>query len=243
MDFVNIEEVGINRPPRGLLFPVSREPVMKGNMILNDAETHPTSIAVWDIVSPVQLSTIIKIRVGAKCSKGCNLANSQIVIHNSQGTQIAMGVLGDTLYSAAVALYWTEIKLVAPAATGIHTWKATLSTAEQEPAHAKASIDFNINVVEMAENTVTIVAVGQHNQNMLTDAHIMLRPYSGYTDNEGMLTLKVADGHYELYVTKDRYEDYTLSITVTGDVTLRVELEPSLYEEDYRGNLKRVRKG
>ena len=37
-----------------------------------------------------------KLKVGAKCSAGCNLAGEEIDIYDHEGAKIATGVLGDT---------------------------------------------------------------------------------------------------------------------------------------------------
>ncbi len=59
-----------------------------------DAEQHKTSLAVWDVASPLVIGRSAKIKVGAKCSAGCQLTGHEIEIHDQTGITVARAGLG-----------------------------------------------------------------------------------------------------------------------------------------------------
>lgn len=201
---------------------------------------HGTGMAVWDVASPVVVDTDFRIKVGVKCAAGCNLAGEEIAIYDHEGARVATGVLGDIPYSNTVDLYWTEVALTAPATKGTYTWEARLPKPGLELPHEGVSFKFSFSVAGQPKNAVTIQVVNQETKAPVANARVMLRPYSGHTDDEGVVTLKAADGEYTLYVTKGEYENYQATVQVNGDATIRAELIPALFREDYRGNLWKV---
>jgi hypothetical protein len=256
--------------------------VVKGGQRLEEKLTHPTSLVVWGVTSPVELGMTFKAIVGAKCLEGCSLAGRQILVQDSQGQQVTTGILSEDAYSDTVSLQWTEVELTAPAVAGTYTWEVLLPAAEapvaeqskteqeqpeaeplvaeqstdeqsevepseaeeepQEPSHAAASATFGFAVMEPAEHEVTITVVNQNDQSPLAGVHIMLRPYSGHTNSEGVFAVRVAKGDYKLYANTIDYDDYMTPLVVDKDVVIQVEMEPTEYEMDYRGQLFEVQK-
>lgn len=205
-----------------------------------DVKPHATSMAVWDVASPVVVDTAFKLKVGVKCSAGCNLAGEEIEIYDHEGVKIATGTLGDVPYADRVDLYWAEVEVTAPATKGAYRWEAVLAQPRLETPHREASYKFGFSSAERPEHTVTVEVVDQETEAPVANARVMLRPYSSRTDESGMATLAAAGGEYKLDVTKEKYDTFATTVTVTGDASIRVELEPSLYREDYRGNLWKV---
>ena len=203
---------------------------------------HVLSMAVWDIPAPLVLDTAFKLKVGAKCSAGCNLAGETIEIYDHTGTKIATGVLGDGLYSETIKLHWAEVNLTSPAAKGTYRWEAKLATPGLDIPHAGAAFKFSFSAAEQPKYAVTIEVVNETTQAPVAKAHVVFRPYSGYTDAQGVLKLVAAADTYKLYITEEKYDSFETTVTVTGDTTLRVELTPARYEEDYRGNLWKVKR-
>ncbi len=207
-----------------------------------DVAPHATSIAVWDIGSPVILDTDFRIKIGAKCARGCRLAGQQVVVNNLEGTTVATGVLSAAPYSQAIDLYWTEVKLRAPASKGIHKMQVVLPKPALEPAHEAAVFTFSLSVAEKAEHAVTVEIVNRDTKAPVANARVTLRPYGGHADSSGLFRLAAAAGDYVLHVTKGEYDNLRMNVTVTGDTTIRAELTPARFVEDYRGNLWKVEK-
>jgi hypothetical protein len=113
---------------------------------------------------------------------------------------------------------------------------------EQMPSHAAASATFGFTVTEPNEHEVTITVVNQNDQTPLAGAHIMLRPYSGHTNSDGVFVVRVAKGDYKLYVNTIDYDDFMMPLVVDKDAVIRAEMEPTEYEMDYRGQLFEVQK-
>lgn len=267
--------------------------IIQGEDSLKEEQLHSTSLAVWDIANPVESGTVFKAKLGAKCHDGCSLAGIQVTVFDAQGLVMATGILSDDLYSDTVRLYWAEVEMLAPAATGQHTWEVLLperlgaaagqepdvapdvvsevelapelelapapapdsasepvpspepnsdSEPVQAPSHASASASFSFSVTKAADSNVTIITIDESIKQPVANAHVMLRPYSGYTDADGALRLRVSKGSYRLCITVDRYEDYFDVVDLDDGSIITIDLEPSVYMEDYRGNICRVRK-
>src|SRR2546425_6393468 len=84
---------------------------------------HDTSLAVWDVPSPIVIDHPFRIHVGATCTAGCDLKGKEIQICDETGASIARGHLGETPWNGTRALYWTEVDLAAPAKEGA-TWRS-----------------------------------------------------------------------------------------------------------------------
>src|ERR1051325_2544016 len=93
-------------------------------MALNHDDTgqHKTSLAVWDLPSPLVIGRPAKMKIGAKCSAGCRLTDHEIEIHDQANRNIARARLGAAPWSGTTGLYWAELDFSAPAAAGTHTW-------------------------------------------------------------------------------------------------------------------------
>lgn len=202
---------------------------------------HATSLAVWDITSPVVTDAELRLKVGVKCAAGCSLAGAAVEVYDGAGAKVATGRLGDVPYADKVGLYWTEVALPSPAAPGVYQWEVRLPPApEQKLPHSTAAIKFGFVAAGPPKNTVTVQLVNQATQAPVARARVLLRPYSGFTDDQGAVKLAAADGEYKLVVVKGEYETYHATVGVASDMTVRAELIPARFVEDYRGNLLRV---
>ncbi len=203
---------------------------------------HATSMAVWDVGSPVILDTDFTIKVGVKCTLGCSLAGQPVTIHDHEGAEVAAAILSPARYAESIDLYWAEMELRAPASQGTYKFQARLPKPALEPAHADASFTFSFTVVGKPEHAVTVEVVNRNSNAPIANARVTLRPYVGQSDSSGMITLVAAAGDYVLYVTKGEYDNFRTNVTVNGDMTVRAELTPARFIEDYRGNLLKVEK-
>src|SRR5258705_3914007 len=79
---------------------------------------HRTSLAVWDLPSPIVVGRRAKLKVGVSCPDGCNLSGTSVDVYNDTGQRIGTGSLGSTPWPATVALYWAELDIAPPEAEG-----------------------------------------------------------------------------------------------------------------------------
>ncbi|HZK24105.1 MAG TPA: hypothetical protein VFC74_01820 [Oscillospiraceae bacterium] len=185
---------------------------------------HATSIAVWDVTSPVAIKTASRVKVGVKCSVGCQLTGRQIEIYNQSGHKAAEATLGDVPWKGTDSMYWTEITIPAPDTTGYSTWQARFSESELE-THLAKQASFGFTVVNSPECSMTVQVVERESKVPVSNASIIMHPYRIKTDEKGRATLAVAKGEYKLFVTReDKYELWQQTVQVTAEQTITAEL-------------------
>ena len=198
--------------------------------VLFTVKPHNTSMAVWDLASPVIMNSRFKIRVGVKCSAECNLMDKEISIYGPRGKKVATGVLGGVPWPGTSALYWAEVELEAPAVRGYYTWRGKLPKPDLELPHEGASCQFAFTTASPPEHVVTVEVIAQDTKTPIKNAHILLRPergysYRGYTDDGGAARVSVAKGQYTLYASKgDEYHTFQTTMEITDDATIKAEL-------------------
>ena len=200
-----------------------------------DFQPHATSIAVWDVPSPVVVSTRATIKVGVKCSANCSLAGSEIEICDQQGTRVGIGILGDLPWPAATsALYWTEVAVEVPDAEGHHRWTVRFPESGPEHAHGPASHSFGFTTTRRPEHIVTVAVVDEETKRPVAGADVLLAPYRARTDAHSVATIEAPKGNYKLRVTKRGHEAFQSIVSVASDFVLQTELPalaPQLLED------------
>ena len=93
-----------------------------------------TSLAVWDIPSPVTVDERFAVAVGAKSAAECTLEGSGIDICDSSGAIVAHSELGGAPWPGTSALYWTTLELTAPGKAGLAKWAARFSATDVDVA-------------------------------------------------------------------------------------------------------------
>src|SRR5262249_40562357 len=83
---------------------------------------HATSLAVWDVPSPVVMGSSCSIKVGAKSAADCALKDAEIEVCDESGAVAARRRLGDAPWPGTSALYWTTVELTAPDHEGPAVW-------------------------------------------------------------------------------------------------------------------------
>ena len=68
-------------------------------------EPHTTSVVAWDIPSAVVAGERFRIKVGIKCFDDCRLTNSDFVIYDHAGAQVATGTLPADRWPGTTGLY------------------------------------------------------------------------------------------------------------------------------------------
>ena len=194
------------------------------------AVSHPTSIAVWGVPSPVVVNHRFVAKVGVKCSAGCRLAGRPITVRNEAGADVGHGRLGETPEPGTAALHAAQVTLDAPVEEGIHAWTAAFDAAgpdsppphEVGPGHTNATATFGFRTVPPPDHRVTVTVCGCGTEAPLANAEVRVGAYRAATDVNGQALVEVPESSYDLYVRKAGYAPHTGSVEVFGAVTVRV---------------------
>jgi hypothetical protein len=184
---------------------------------------HATSLAVWDIPSPVVTGERFNIKVGAKSTADCLLKGARVDIVDETGATAGSGTLGQEPWPGTTALFWTEVAVRAPADERIWSWSVRFAADDLALPHDGVSGSFSFSTTLPPDHVVTIIAVVQDSEVAVRDAEVRLGSHRGATDEVGIARLAVPDGTYDLIVWKVGYEMSSRKVEVTRDVTIRVE--------------------
>jgi hypothetical protein len=186
---------------------------------------HTTSIAVWQVPSPVEENTKFAIMVGVQCSSECNLAGQAVEIYDEKQNQLAAAALGQTPLAGTNALYWVEILIQAPGTEGSFDWTARFPKPSLELAHDHASYPFSFRTVKPPENTLTVVVIDDAQKSPIADAQVVLHPYRCLTDERGIAQMQVAKGEYELWIsTNGKHRIFRTKLGISQDTQFTAEL-------------------
>jgi hypothetical protein len=187
---------------------------------------HLTSLAVWDIPSPVVTGEKFAIKVGAKSSVEAPLGGGRVGIYDETGTTLAQARLRPAPLPGTSALYWTELELRAPATPGMHSWSARFAPDDLALEHEAASYRFDVVVVPPAEHRLTVRVIERDSAAPIADAQLRLGPYWAVTDGSGSAEIAIPKGSYNLTVWKVGYEAPQTSVEVNADATVEVAVLP-----------------
>jgi hypothetical protein len=190
-----------------------------------------TSVAVWDVPSPVIIGARCAVRVGAKSAADCVLEGATIEIVDEAGTVVGSGRLGGTPWEGTCALYWTEVEVSAPAREGIASWRARFPATDIRLPHTEAEARFSIAAVRPPECRLTMTFVDRETEEPIESAHIRLGPFRAVTDASGRAELSIPAGPYEVKVWHHAYETPSTTVEVNGDLALQLH-GVSVPEED-----------
>jgi hypothetical protein len=213
------------------------------NGVLHEATTaefrftvkaHAMSVHVWDVPYATAAGERFSLKVGVKCSAGCDLTGRQLSIFDHGGGQVAVGSLDADVWPGTNALYFAELEVQAPLRTGDHQWRIEIPTADTGVPHAPGSSGFTVKVVAAPDHEVTVEAFDRDGRTPVEGAHVLMHPYRAFTDANGVAKLKVGKGSYRLFVSGFNYIAFQDRIHVAADMTVRAELaaEPE-GQEDY----------
>lgn len=189
-----------------------------------------TSLAVWDIPSPVVMGQAFTIKAGAKSAGDFKLTGRTIEACDETGTVLAQGRLGDAPWPGTSALYWAELRLSAPEREGACLWSVRFAATDVELPHDGAASNFSVAVARPAEHRVTVKVSEKGTANPVGDAEVRLGLYRATTDPAGMAAIAVPEGTYDLTVWKVGYDVPILSTEVAADRV--IELEAAIVPEE-----------
>jgi len=202
---------------------------------------HPTSIAVWDIPSPVIVDRDFEVKVGVKCSAQCRLTGRAVEIRDGAGDRVARGTLGEAPWLGTDSLYWSEVALPGPVTDAVSVWSVKFVAAD---VHEAASATFSSQAARPPEHAATIQVTAGDTGAPVEGVELRLGAYEAFSDTRGLATVDVPTGRYELTIRKDGYAADPVSVEVSRDTTVdltllgaptRAEMEERLMRfEDYR---------
>jgi hypothetical protein len=186
---------------------------------------HATSLAVWDVPSPVTGSRFT-IRLGVRCSSECPLGGRHVEVLDESGLEVGEGHTSEKPRPGTTALYEAEVSLVAPDRPGVFSHSVRFTPAGSELPHLPAQGTFTFRVVEAPEHSVTVRIVPGTVSRSLDGIEVRLGPYRATTDDRGLAIVGVPKGTFELSVWRIDIEPVSLELQVTGDRRVEVEVEP-----------------
>ena len=184
---------------------------------------HKTSVAVWDVPSPVAKNSSFTVKVGIECSAMCQLTGQLIEVRDEAGTRIGEGTLGETPWTGTGALYWAEVELTAPATEGVCCRFVSFAVADLELPHEEATATFSFRTDKPPDHTVTVKVVKKKAEAPVENVEVRLGLYMASTDECGVVQVELPKGIYELSIRKDGYKAPLMSVEVSDDLMVQVE--------------------
>jgi hypothetical protein len=196
-------------------------------------DEHKTSLATWDVPSPVVAGERFVVKVGAKCTACCALHGQHVELRDERGSVLAVGKLGETLWPGAEGLYWTALEAVAPAAEGLCHWAIAFSAAGPELPHQGASATLSFITVGPALHQVSVAIVERETAAPIGDAQVRLGFHRSATDETGIARFTVSPGKHRLFVWKAGHAAPEQVVEVGQDLDLLVETETLPKKDPY----------
>lgn len=186
---------------------------------------HQTSLAVWDVPSPVETNGRFAFKLGAKCTACCSLDGRRVELHDATGRLVAHGRIGSSIWEGAEGLFWTEMSGVASATEGLATFTASLPADEPGAAHAGASTSLSFMTVGEGRHSVALVVVETGSAIPIPDVHVRLGFHRSVTDEDGAVKFCVSSGDHRLVLSKAGYAAPERMLSINDDLDLIVEAE------------------
>jgi hypothetical protein len=196
-------------------------------------KAHDPHLNVWDIPSAITAGDAFSFHVGLNCSCGCNLANRDFVVRDQQGTVVASGRLGETIWPGTSALYFAEVRAVAPADISLHQWMVESAGGNSGIAHSPASLAMHVLTVAAPDHEIRIEAVDRDSGAPLKGIKLIMGPYRATTGEDGVARMRVVADHYVLHASGLHCMPYRDHLDATGPVKLRILMAVELPQEHF----------
>jgi hypothetical protein len=195
------------------------------------ARPQATSLAVWEVPSPVVAGERFTIKAGAKSSGGCILTGRRIEVCDDGGAVLGSGTLGAAPWPGTGALYWTELPIAAPPEPGLLTLSARFEAVGLEIPHNGTSSPFCVAVVERPKHRLTVKVFDNDTAAPVEGVEIRLGPYRATTGPLGLAEVPISGGRHVLNVWKAGFEAPATPLDIHADTNVQVGLVP-IPEED-----------
>jgi len=189
---------------------------------------HASSMAVWDVPSPILVGHAFTVKVGVKCSARCSLAGQAVDVRNESGRRMGQATLNETPWPGTTALYVAEAALVAPATARMSSWTACFAETDLSLPHSEASAVFSFLTAVLPDHKLTIKVIDKHTHAPVEQVDIRCGSYRASTNAQGVATVQLPTGTYELNAWKLGYDDATpMTLEVNADLLIHVETAPT----------------
>ena len=194
--------------------------------VKTESVSHPTSMAVWAVPSPVITGDPFNVMIGVRCSALCSLTGQRIQVCDEAGTPIGGGRLSETPWPGTEGLYTAEVTLTAPDREGMFSWSAQLRITRSDPPHRESVTSFTFRAAEPPEHSVTVTVIQEDVRHPLNDAEVRFGVYRARTDEHGLAILEVAKGTYQMDAWKTGFETVPQTVEVIEDITREILARP-----------------
>jgi hypothetical protein len=174
------------------------------------------------------------VKVGVKCAEKCQLAGQRIEVCDEGGAQIGEGRLGGAPWPGTSGLYVADVSLNAPAKEGILSWSARFVAEAAGLPHEEASAIFSLRTARPPEHRVTVRVTDKETDAPLEAVEVRLGIYRASTDAQGLASLEVPGGVYNLDAWKVGYEARSRTVEADKDLMIGIEarLSPERHPDD-----------
>ena len=197
---------------------------------------HETSVAVWDLPTPVVVGESFSAKVGIRCAAECRLTGKRPEVLDETGARVGEGSLGEEPWPGTRALYWVEVLLEAPPAEGSFIWSASPVLADMGTSHLEAEAVVGFFTVGPPEHTVAVEVVREDTGDPIEKVEVRMGIYRASTDERGMARFELPSGEFKLLASKPGFSTDLATVEVIGDLDIRVEARhvPETDPEDER---------
>jgi hypothetical protein len=194
---------------------------------------HRTSLAVWDVPTPVVAGGELRFKVGAKCTAGCDLSGHRIDILDEAARPVACVDLRDAVLAEAQGLYWAEVSTVAPCDHVMARWQARFAARALELPHTGASTEFSFMATPPPRHKVCVRVVETETQAPVAGAQVRLGDFRVATDRSGSAHLVVPGGRQRLFIWEAGHEIPEQFLDIDRDLEVVVQAKTLPIESPY----------
>ena len=203
---------------RGVPYPERRFPVTM-TVVAN-----PIRVSAWDLPSAAVAGEVATVHVGAKGGHDDALAGRPFEVLDEHGERVAEGRLGSEPWRGTRALYAASVGIPTPAEPGLRRWRVVVPGFEAPAPHDAGEARLSFPTVAAPDGTVTVRVVDHETRRPLPAAQVVLHPFRGTTDVDGIARVRAGRGEYTLFVSAPRHEVYRIGLRVDGDTAVDAEL-------------------
>ncbi len=186
---------------------------------------HRVAPVVWDVPEGVTPGARFTVRVGARCSAACPSAGWAITVRDATGTTLARAETGGATWPGTEGLHYAEIALAAPEEIGLFTWEAVVAAPGDGLPHEAGTRRFGVRTTPPADATLRVAAIDAESGAPVEGVKVVVHPFSARTGSDGTACIALPSGRHRIFVSGRHYIPWRAEREVTGQDTLRVELE------------------
>lgn len=187
-----------------------------------DAADHETSLAVWDVPSPVIAGHRATLKAGIACSSGCDLTGTRIDIYDDTGRRVGGGEAGSLPWPATRGLHWVECDVAAPDVEGEHSW--SVQATAPGTSHTLVSSVIRFIASRPPEHRVTFDVIEQGSGVPLAGVELRIGTFRAVTNDAGIAHVDVPGGTYEVRAWKIGCDLLSTTAHIAGDDTIRLRV-------------------